>query len=488
MAKYTYDPLKNSFIVTAIKRHPYIWASISTHAILFLVFFNYASHTNYLEKNTIYTEAQRLKVAESTEKTTYHAMQQHVEKLEKIEQLLAQSAGKNAPSNEDGTPQTQPDKQALLEKAKKLSENIETLRQEAKADELAALFNIPKEKALEKVKAEKAQDKKIESKKNEDPNTTLGLMEKEARKALQEREDQLARKENGTPIDTKNANNNQKGKGNGEQHGEGNEAAQENKAHEKSGGNSKKHSQQNTASNMTGNSIEKNDLPDTQEKIHQMLEDEIPLPENLGDNSNGYSDGGYGSIPVITDTNLIKISGSTIGNDGDFTNRFFVNSWYIIGPFSGKKNRIYNKNYHHPPEDAVLLDAIYEGDKKRLLTWEHHNDATYPVIPHVLEEDSIYYGYTEIKLKEDRDLWAWIGADDHVQLSLNNQLVYAGNPSAKMWFFYEVYANQHKYRSKWNLTETKKMLHFKKGINKLFFKLSNGPQHVFFSLVLTQNE
>jgi hypothetical protein len=38
----------------------------------------------------------------------------------------------------------------------------------------------------------------------------------------------------------------------------------------------------------------------------------------------------------------------------------------------------------------------------------------------------------------------------------------------------------------YNLSEGKRTVHFRKGRNKLFFKLSNGPTRLFFSLVLTK--
>jgi hypothetical protein len=52
-------------------------------------------------------------------------------------------------------------------------------------------------------------------------------------------------------------------------------------------------------------------------------------------------------------------------------------------------------------------------------------------------------------------------------------------------FFRQVYESGNDYKQPYNLNEGKVTVHFRKGRNKLFFKLSNGPNKAFLSMVLT---
>ena len=112
--------------------------------------------------------------------------------------------------------------------------------------------------------------------------------------------------------------------------------------------------------------------------------------------------------------------------------------------------------------------------------------GAYPLSPPVLAEDAVYYAYTEMRLDRDRDLWVWLGADDHARLWVNDELAYAGAPDDKQWFFAQAHgADQDRLTRDWNMTEARRLVHFHKGVNRLLLKLSNGPRHVFFSVVLT---
>ncbi len=112
--------------------------------------------------------------------------------------------------------------------------------------------------------------------------------------------------------------------------------------------------------------------------------------------------------------------------------------------------------------------------------------ARYPLIPPVSAEDAVYYGYTELMIDADQDLSIWVGADDDAQLRLNDRLVWEGGNVNKGSFFGQFYETRNTYVRDYDLSEGKRVVHFRKGRNKLFFKLSNGPTRVFFSLVLTK--
>lgn len=193
---------------------------------------------------------------------------------------------------------------------------------------------------------------------------------------------------------------------------------------------------------------------------------------------------GGGSIPAVDVNGTLKGTGRTLGAGGAMTNRLYLNSWYVIGPFEGKHGRALFKNYRYPPEDGVILDASYRGKEGRLLRWQYVSAQTYPLIPPDEAENAVYYGYTELMSDEAVDVIAWIGADDDGQVWLNDRQIWAGGYSDKGWFWEQIYNTKNSYVRDFNLTEGKRVIHLRKGRNKLFFKLSNGPSRLFFSMVL----
>jgi hypothetical protein len=195
---------------------------------------------------------------------------------------------------------------------------------------------------------------------------------------------------------------------------------------------------------------------------------------------------GAGFIPSVAAGPLVPGRGRVIGEGGDFTNRLYVNSWYLIGPFEGKHGLGLFNNFSHPPEQAVILDAAYRGKDGRFLKWQYVTAQTYPLVPPDAVEDGVYYGYTELMFDEDREMVAWIGGDDDARVWINDRLAWKGGNSNKAWFWEEIYATRNNYVGQYNLTEGKVKVRFRKGRNKVFFKVSNGPSRMYFSLVLTQ--
>jgi hypothetical protein len=57
---------------------------------------------------------------------------------------------------------------------------------------------------------------------------------------------------------------------------------------------------------------------------------------------------------------------------------------------------------------------------------------------------------------------------------------------AKGRFYREVHDTDNIHGRDYNFSEGKRVVHFRQGRNKLFFKLSNGVGSLFFSLVLTK--
>jgi hypothetical protein len=196
-------------------------------------------------------------------------------------------------------------------------------------------------------------------------------------------------------------------------------------------------------------------------------------------------DHGAGSIPKVDLGSMHKGAGHKLGPGGDYANRVYVNNWYLIGPFPGKHGRDMFANDSFPPERAVVLDAAYRGKDGRVLTWHYMEAPTYPLEPPDMAEDSVYYGYTELMLDSERDLAMWIGADDDAQVWVNDRLEWKGGNVNKLSFFQKAYDHWNSLAPAYNLNEGKVTVHFRKGRNKLFFKLSNGPNKAFLSIVLT---
>lgn len=189
-------------------------------------------------------------------------------------------------------------------------------------------------------------------------------------------------------------------------------------------------------------------------------------------------------VPSPGPGTLTKASGNRLGPQGQFADRIILSGWYIVGPFSG------GGGYEgiarsYPPEQAVDLEATYRGKGGRALRWVLVPGARYPIIPPHPESDAIYYGYVEVMMDQDRDLTVWVGADDDAKLWLNDKLVWVSADSMKTWYRQD-FRGMSKEISDWNLTEDKGRLHFRKGRNRLLFKLNNGLDALFFSLVLTR--
>jgi hypothetical protein len=193
-----------------------------------------------------------------------------------------------------------------------------------------------------------------------------------------------------------------------------------------------------------------------------------------------------GEIPPLDPTSLVRGRGRMFGAGGEYANRVYLNTWYIIGPFPGRHMDGLFDNPSYPPEKAVLLDAMYYGKDNRLLKWRYVTAQSYPLVPPDQVEDSVYYGYTEVSVDQACDLTAWIGADDDVQVYLNDQLVWVGGNVRKRSYFDAVFTSGTTYQRDYNRTEGTRVLHFNKGRNKLLFKLSNGPNRSYFSMVLTR--
>jgi len=163
----------------------------------------------------------------------------------------------------------------------------------------------------------------------------------------------------------------------------------------------------------------------------------------------------------------------------------YVDTWYLIGPWpnSGRKNL----NTKFPPETVVNLDAVYQGGRKdgvpMPIRWEFFQMPSKvagkdrkPVVPMImppgLQDYEIYYGYTELWFDEPADLWVAIGSDDQSKVWINDQLIWKSADYYKSWV----------------PNEGLRKVHFRKGINRVLYRLENGQFSGGFSFLVCLSE
>ncbi len=183
-------------------------------------------------------------------------------------------------------------------------------------------------------------------------------------------------------------------------------------------------------------------------------------------------------IPPINQETPKKVAGRVLKINGQHADRLFINSWYIIGPFSISGNKM-------PPDYGIDLDGVYYGKDQKPVSWQYLSNSQYPIILPQADKSGVFFGYTEVTLDREQDLWVWVGADDYVNLELNEKTVWSSEVFNKK-FNDLAYAKSNSDRNNWNLTEFKRLVHFKAGINKFKFRLTNSDGPAFFSLVLTK--
>jgi hypothetical protein len=132
----------------------------------------------------------------------------------------------------------------------------------------------------------------------------------------------------------------------------------------------------------------------------------------------------------------------------------------------------------------VDLDAAYEGSRGRVLQWQYQSNAGYPFVPQPRAENAVYFAYTEVMVDEAQEVWLEIGADDDSKLWLNDALVWTSGTGDKRWYrqpFYQLKDDI----GKLNLVEGSQRVKLRAGRNTLLFKLYNGIDLMFFSVVLS---
>ena len=159
----------------------------------------------------------------------------------------------------------------------------------------------------------------------------------------------------------------------------------------------------------------------------------------------------------------------------------YVDTWHLIGPWpnAGRKNL----NTKFPPETVVNLDAVYQGARKdevpvpvrweffqmpSKVTGKERTPAVPIITPPGLADYEIYYAYTELWFDAEADLWVAIGSDDQSKVWVNDLLIWKSGDAHKVWV-----AN-----------EGLRKVHFRKGINRILYRLENGQNSGGFSFIV----
>ena len=470
-------------LLAHIGEYAFTYLSVVLHAVLLAALYYWGSYR-------IEADRQQRSVESGQQLTERARLEKRVHDMARIKSMLEQSAdagesGKALPEQADVQFSAQPRApDELLKDASELSRAIANIERDIKAQELARLLDIPKEKALEQL----AEPRTPEESANAAPEDVaeaaarIEQLESRSREVLEQRRQQLEQQQNGIAVTAGESSN--RGNMSRAQPGQaGSNSATAPAADIGPGG----------LGGIGGPVQGKGSGVQLSSALGRMNEFSNPdMPEEVTKaytewGAHDFFDRGVGRIPVVDPRTLIKGAGRLIGPGGAYATRIYVNRWYLIGPFEGKHGEELFSNHRHPPEQGVVLDAAYRGKDGQLLKWEYINMARYPLSLATPAEDAVYYGYTELMIDEAQDLIIWVGADDDAQLWINDKLVWTGGKANKRWFFGQAYDKWSSNVQAYNLTEGKRIVHFNKGRNKLFFKLSNGPTRLFFSLVLTKS-
>lgn len=469
-----------------VVRWPYLSLSVVVHAALLALLYYVGSYQPELRR-------QEAEVTSSLRATSRASAAKRLQDLQTIKQLLERSAERASaepqPSPAAAAPPQTPEQ--MVAQARELAEAIDTIDQEIRAEELARLTAAREPPAGDSAAGEVAALESAERSAPAGPRplaaeanpdladsgkpgagqaggstpapvsletaaSEIAALEAKARATLARRLQRLEAKANGVQVEVGG-------------HGPARESA----------GGSPAAPPREGRGPDTSVRAEIADFIGAGDRI------ESTTPSTKYDGSN-YFDPGQSRIPRVDATNLVLGHGRMLGAGGQYANRVYLDSWYLIGPFPGRHGAGMFDNPAYPPEKAVLLDAVYYGKDKRVLEWRYVSTQGYPLVPPDMVEDSVYYGYTEVFLDQASDLTAWIGADDDVQIDLNGRRVWDGGNVNKLSYFDTIYNTGTTHLRDYNRTEGKRVLHFEKGRNTIFFKLSNGPNSAFLSLVLTR--
>ena len=443
------------------RRHPFILGSLVLHGLLLALLYATGPYTLQQQK----AQQAQARISAALEQARRQQMQRHLNRLEKLErEMNAQAAQAGNATDEPLPPLAAGDPQAVLARAQELTRRVEMAEQRRRAAELARLLKIPPAEALAKVKAEDA--RRPVPPLPADPAQALAQLERQAGQAAARERERQRRQQEGVRVAQRMGDDHGQGKG-GEKGG--------GKGGAKGGG--------------------KGGHPASTRNDGSDGQDGQGGPSGAGRGQGGgeptASLGGVGEpgrrydsppvAPVIDRADLHLASGRILGPGGVLANRIFLDRWYIVGPFAATSSR--SLDTVHPPELAVDLDAVYAGQGGELVAWRYVSSPGYPVVPPQRAPDAVFYAYTELRVDRDMTIWVDLGVDDDAKLWVNDELVWVSGNADKRWYrrpFYQLDEDLARY----GLVESRQRITLRAGSNTLLFKLYNGIDLTFFSVVL----
>lgn len=191
--------------------------------------------------------------------------------------------------------------------------------------------------------------------------------------------------------------------------------------------------------------------------------------------------------PENVSDRVLPAPGRRVAARGGSGRWLYADSWYVLGPFDNSGRRNIDKKF--PPETVIDLNATYPGKNGVQIHWEFQQSGTPNVAPHLdaynaaVRDPSvspaanadrnrqyvIYYAYTELWFEQAADLWVAIGSDDFSKVWIEDKLVWSSGKNLKAW----------------QLNEGLRKVHFKKGINRVLYRVENGNSLTEFSLVVS---
>ena len=450
-------------------RHPYFTLALLLHVVVFSALYKIGSVT--LRRVSEARDGARIEA--SLQQARRLQVQRSVQRLQEMQRLMDAATGAKpedgAASGADGAASdAKPDPQLLLRRAQALAERIERTERAQRAHELARLLKIPPEQALAKVNAEDLAQRAKQAPLPSDPASAAAQLEQRAHQALERQAQRQARAEQGDPVKLAHRGGNQGSGGSGSGQGKGsNQSGQ--------GG----HGQgQGTGSGAGGHGTGQGDGADGTDPA--LAGGALRAKAGFADPRN-YAKAS--ELPLVALGSVRTGRGRTLGRGGELADRIYLDQWYVVGPFDAHGRGSLEEAY--PPEWGVDLDAVYRGKSGRLLQWVLADSAAYPFIPPDRAENAVYYAWTEVRVDRDTAVWLDIGADDDSKLWVNDTLAWVSGDEDKAWYhrpFYQLDPQVAAY----DLVEGRRRVVLHAGRNTLLFKLYNGIDLMFLSVVITK--
>jgi len=479
MAASTMPDLERPPLYAPLRRHPWLPLSLAAHLLLAASLYTAGPVRVEFKRD----DDVRVHVEQSLRQTERRDVQRQLRQMEEIKEALEQSAGVPSKGGDARAAVQDP-----VARARQLAASIEAVQQQVRATEMARLLKIPEQDALERVRAEAARLPKPKPARTEPPEATVARLASQARAALTQRRAQLLAQQQGTAVQPgKRAPGDGRASGSARERGTAGPGGGKNAAAGSGGAKGDGGGRGGGGDNTGMSSASAGSCLEALARGLEMGPPGALTGSSLDMSSSAFSDtrgyGGYLAPPPLDAARVRPGLGRALGAGGPFASRVVLDTWYVIGPFEGHGGDSQQAVY--PPERGIDLDAVYYGKNELPVRWTWQQDGSYPSVPRPRAENAVYYAYTEVMVDEDVDLWAWIGADDDSKMWFNERLVWiSSRVDDKPWYRQPFYRQRTAVATR-NLSEGQRRLHFHKGRNTILFKLYNGVNLMFYSVVLS---